>query len=378
MKNTMKLFGTTLDQVCSYVRDRFSDQSVSSAALDVSSSIAVANGAHRRGDSSRSANILAFTAAVALSAAQVPVMAQTVIVIDDGAAKAQATSREAIAAKSPDNVAARVVGGIAGAAVGNSISKGAGALGKTAAVVGLGYLGQAIGDILTSNATDQHGNPIVKSVDAQGRQTYRAVSKASVPALANDVQDVTPGTERNPTRISSEVYEQAIAQASSEYPLESTRHENRRTLDRQTHVGLYSLIVEAAASRSVAKFANEDLDAKELARAVAPGDAQKKANFSLANRTFAQSYKAYDNAYRQAVQALSIADRNGFDVSSQRLLMGVIPPDIRRTAGASIHWPGVDARIGELDAQVSEDRQVSFRDVSLLAHKDSSRARQRE
>jgi len=376
MKNTMKLFGTTLDQVCLFVRERFGDQSVSDESLNVSSSIAVANAAHRRGDTSRSNNILAFTAAVALSAAQMPATAQTVVVVDGGAARAESVSREALTAKSPNNTAARVVGGVAGAAVGNSLTKGSGTAGKVVAVLGLGYLGQAIGDILTSNATDQHGNPIVKSVDSQGNQTYRAVSKPV--ALAEDVQDVRPGTERNPTRISWEVYEQAIALASAERPLRTSRNDGARTLDPQTHAGLYALIVETAASRSVAKFANEDLDAKELARAVAPGDAQKKANFSLANRTYAQTYKAYDTSYRQAVQALAIAERNGFDVSSQRLLMGVIPPDIRRTTGAPIHWPGVDARIGELDSQVNEDREVSFRDISLLAQRDSSRTRQRE
>jgi len=216
---------------------------------------------------------------------------------------------------------------------------------------------------MTRNTTDQQGRPVVRAgTDSRGRPVYQTLG-----------EPLRQGSDMDPVHVTREAYEQALAKSSAPAPAPGATH--RRSLDTQTHAGLYALMVEAAASRAVAAMANRDLDQAELARAVAPRDAQKAAAFSQANRNYAQAFQTYATSYRQASEAIALADRNGFDVSAQMLLMGTMPADLRRAPGVAINWPGVDYRIRELGSRMQLDQSASYAEVSALGSQRPERQR---
>lgn len=388
MKSTLKAFGATLDQVCAGARDRFGTQCVSDDAQAISTSLAMAEASQRTSmPIMKSMGVLAFTTAVAVSSAivQTPVEAQTMVLQNSAKQStlaAHAPAVDPLTAGRTENGVARVAGGIGGALLGGALTQGSGGLVKTAAVLGLGYLGQAMGDMLTRKVTDQNGHEVYQDgVDREGKPIYRPILSAEEASKAqSNVQVLQPGTQANPIQLSKEVYENAISRASafSTSPFPGQTPSTLRELDQQTHVSLYSMMVNTVAIRAIAKSSYFDLDRTELARAVSPNNPEKAAEFSAANKAYAQSFTAYSMAYRQTAQALAIADKTGFDVSAQKTLMAVVPGDLRREPGAPISWPGVDDRIRELAASSNLDQTASFAEISAQSQKTTARERPRQ
>lgn len=317
MKSMLGVFAKTLDQVCAQARDRFGDDVLPSG-------------------------LKAASMALVISAAATAAQAQAQVEYGD-APQAQTTQVTDADGRHNGNTVARVAGGIAGAVLGSNMTKGAGGLMRAVGILGMGYLGQTAGDILTRDATDQNGRPVTQAgYDAQGRPVYKTIDAPSA-------------------KVNRGSYEDAISRASAPLPVHAGG--NKLALDAQTHSGLYALMVDAAASRIVARQANVELDRAELARAVAPRDPARAGNFSRANREYAEAFQAYSASYRQVSEVLSIADRNGFDVSAQKTLMAVVPADLRMEAAAPIDWPGVHERVREMHSA----QTTAFADMPALA-----------
>lgn len=262
--------------------------------------------------------------------ANMPVFAQAVIVTD----LVQPTNTK------NENAAARIVGGVAGALLGGAITKGADSLTKAVTVLGLGFLGQSAGDILTRNLTDQNGNPVVKvGTDSRGQPVYESVLTTSF-AMGMKM----------PKRVSREVYTDAVSRASAEIPIPPVLPNGGtfRALEKEQHTGIYALMVASAVARSEAIRINKDLDVAELAKAVAPYDLKTVATFKAANDAYAKAFQIYVKAFQQVSVAIATAEKNQFEVASQRLLMAVVPGDLRFEPGTTIHWPGVDERLHAL------------------------------
>lgn len=362
MRSTIKLFGSTLDQVCSYFGDQLGDKAINPSAKIMASSILVASASERvTGNAVRVAGVFALTAATAMgvAVAPVPAHAQSVIVVDS----APDSSLQQKVSNITTNDVARVVGGIFGALAGNSLTQGSGTLSKTVGILGGGYLGQAAGNYITED-------PAKRS--AQAQPVKANVQQASV---MQEGQGARPGTESNPTYITREVYENAITRVSSSQPIPATP--NSRQMDPNTHSGLYALMLDTASSRAIAKLALNEMQSAELARAVTPGDVGKAANFSQAGRAYKLAFSAYDASFRQTSQAIAIAERNNFDVTSHRLMMGVMPSSIQRDAGATVNWPGMDQRISELSASQHVDGVVSLGDLSTMGSRQEAPSRMR-
>lgn len=344
MKSTLKAFGATFDQVCSLVRETIGEHGLLNGAQEISSALAVSTAADRFRGVASGKWMLASVFAAATVLSHPPAMAQN-------------TSGDG---RTEGNTSARVVGGMGGAILGAVLTRGSSSLGQAAAIVGLGYVGQSLGDMATRKVTDQKGNPVVQTgTDAQGRPIYQSASSL----------------------ITQNAYTAAIQKASSPYPAVDTIGPNGvhlRVLDKDSHVGLYSLMVETIANRALAKLAVNELDKTEVARAIAPNDPKRSADFSMANQTYTQLFNSYATSFQQTSQAIFIAKRNGFDVSSQELLMSVVPGDLRANINAPLHWPGVDDRIRVLGAKMNLDHTATYAELYSMNEHPTHVLRQRE
>lgn len=336
MKSTLKVLGATLDQVAAISTERLGQAAVSPVAG-------------------------ALAAAIALAAAMAPVQeahADAVFsggaVVGGGAYSGGRTvgglvSEHEGQASSSANTVGRVVGGVGGAVLGDALTKGQGGLLKVVGVLGGAFLGHKVGDALT------------KSEDE--RTTY-------------DVRN--PNAPGGQVKMTRAAYQDALNRASSPYPSALPAGSRAvRQLEPETHAGLYRLITDAAAQRIAAAQAGAELDRAEMALAVNPADKASKQKFSLANQAYRVSFDGYAAAYRQMVQAVSLGERSGYDVSSHRALMSLIPPDIRQAAAVDVSsWPGVNSRLAELSSP-SPSATVDELQAVINAAQEGLRPRQR-
>lgn len=345
MKSSLKAFGATLHQVCASVGEKLGIHAVSDESKTISLAVAASKASPKNGAGESSltlkdalpifirkpetSSIRAFSVALAAAAAMSsPVMAIAQTYDKDG--------------RSENNTASRIAGGVAGALLGNLLGKDANAFWKPALTLGGAYAGQTVGDMATRTPIDQNGQPVVQNgVDADGRPVYIPLASANPGSLLPK-----PGA-RPPANISQSAYNEAIRISSGFQPAPAQigiDGQQWRALTDQVHVSLYNMMVDAVASRAVAKLANNDLDSAELARAVAPGDAKRVAEFTVANQAYANAFRAYSQSFQQANQALAIAERNGFNVSAQRVLMATIPGDLKQST-PNVSWPRLDDAI---------------------------------
>lgn len=335
MKNSLKLFGSTLNQVCEITKETLGDASVSSSARALSSAIALA------------------------AAMTGPAFAQN-------QHANQLVGEVQTDGRADGNTTARVVGGAVGSIAGLALTKDASGLAKVVTAFGLGYIGQSIGDILTRNATDKNGNPVIKvGYDQQGHPIYEPL-----------INGMTHGQAK------TAAYHQAIklASANESAPPISVGGKQLKQLESSMHTGLYSLMVDAAAKRAVAILANNELDRAEMNRAISPSR-QTEVAFSIANDAYRQAFIAYTSSYRKVDDVISIAQRSGFDVSAQQLMMSELPGDISRDLKLPIHWPGVDQKIREIGDSTQIGNLATFNEYIALGKsspKSDARNRQRQ
>lgn len=236
------------------------------------------------------------------------------------------------------NKTAKTVGGLTGAVIGGVLSRGSGGLAKTAAIVGMGIVGATVGNILTSNVADRNGHVAIQvGTDRDGQPVYETILTTPI----------RPGVKQLPQRITREVYDDAIARASAQTATPGATGKNGETyraLNSQMQTNLYKLMVNSVVARATAVQANQDLDEAELARSISPYDSVAVAEFTKANETYANAFRLYADAYKQVSQAIATAEKNGFDISAQKLLMAVVPGNTRIAPGAVISWPGVNSR----------------------------------
>lgn len=338
MKNTLKVLGATLNQVAALSAQRLGPAAINPVAG-------------------------ALVASIALVAAMAPAQeAHADGVISGGAVVGGGVhmggrSVGSLVADREDpssvtgNTVGRVVGGIGGAAIGDALTKGRGGLIKVVGVLGGAFLGHKAGDELTKTEDE--------------KVTYQ-VSNANAPG--------------GQVRMTRAVYQEALSRASAPYPAPMPSGSRAaRQLDPETHAGLYRLITDAAAQRIAATQAGAELDRAEMALAVSQADAVNKQKFNQASQTYRVSFDGYAAAYRQMAQALSLGERVGYDVSSHRALMSLIPPDIRQPAVVDVStWPGVSARLAEVKGQsLAPSATVDELQAMISALNETARPRQR-
>lgn len=338
MKSTLKVLGATLNQVAAMSAERLGQAAISPAAG-------------------------ALVASIALAAAMAPAQdahADAVFsggaVIGGGAHTGGRTVGSLVADRedpspSAANSAGRIVGGVGGAAIGDALTKGHGGLVKVIGVLGGAFLGHKVGDELT------------KTEDEKATYQFR---NANAPS--------------GQVKMTRAAYQEALSRASAPYPAPMPANSRAaRQLEPETHAGLYRLITDAAAQRVAASQAGAELDRAEMALAVNPIDAANKQKFNQANQAYRVSFDGYAVAYRQMAQALSLGERVGYDVSSHRTLMSLIPPDIRQPAVVDVStWPGVSTRLAEVKAQSSApSATIDELQAMIAAANETARPRQR-
>ncbi len=360
MKSSMKAFGATLHQACASVGEVLGVLAVSEQAKTISLALAASQASINSATPTTPATPgeRSLVLREALKVFSHPPLSASMRVFSTALVAAAALTHSPAMAqtydangRSENNTIARVFGGLGGAVLGNLVAKDANNVWKTGLTLGGAYLGQSVGDMATRTPTDQNGRPIVQTgIDAQGRPVYTPLS---------DMQQGSalprPGS-RIPAQISQATYDEAIRVASGYQVAPATLGSDGqewRAMDVQVHTALYSMMVETVALRAIARLALNDLNSADLARAVAPGDPRRVAEFAAVNQAYSQAFRAYAQSYQQVSQALGTAERNNFNVTAQRVLMATVPGDLKSNAGIQAHWPRVDDTIRAKSAEIS-------------------------
>jgi hypothetical protein len=371
MNNLLKTFSATLSQVQDTCKERFGATAVKKESQSMSLAMSLTQASERFTVNAKSAAGAVTLAAAALAS---PSIGYAQEAIDYNYQTPQSTQSEQ---SKSDNTSARVGGGLLGGILGLAMTQHSPPAVKAVVTGGLAFLGAGVADgMANKKVTDENGNLVTRTVDAQGRPVYQSLG-AGIPLPG------TPGRAM-PQKITSETYREAIDRSASSMPYaarKSREGQQYKTLEPSTHRGLYGLMVDTVSARAIAKIANSDLDAADLARTVARNDPQKQAAFSAANLAYKNAFKAYAESHQQTHAALNVAERSGFDVSAQRLLMNLVPSDLRAQTGASIHWPGVDERIRELGSKMNLESKASMETLAIESQQatrveDSFRSRE--
>lgn len=395
MKSTLKMFGATLHQTCSALAEKIGVHSIKEEAVSVSSAISVAS-ASEKSSASDSSGVLTFGRAMqvfgeagklkatmrvfgfalaATAALAAPAMAQQAYIVDGQQHTVSSDgTRYDKDGRSENNTTARVAGGLIGAIAGNALASDANALWKGVITATGAYVGQSVGDAATRRAVDQNGNPIERTVDERGRVIYKPIVSRDSVGRMNVVNPLLPRPgDRIPSSITTETFNEALRIASgygSAQPGVGSNGQQWRALDSDVHNGIYTMMVDAVAHRQIAKLAVNDLNAAEVAMAVSQNPAtkyQKAADYTAANKAYIQAFQAYATSYQQVNSAINIAERNGFDVTAQRVLMATVPSDLKFDMPMVSSWPRVDDRVREIAVNVSQDRSLSLGEISSLA-----------
>jgi hypothetical protein len=242
--------------------------------------------------------------------------------------------------QAPNNTGARVVGAVAGGLLANALTGNANNFWKVVLIGGGAYAGQAIGDSLTKPPP----KPVVVQVPVSASPTVVPIPR--------------PGAFM-PSSIPAATYAEAltIAAAPSAVPAQ-TGADGRdwRALAPDAHTGLYGQMVDMVATRTIARIALDMADNAQMSFAVAD-DANKKAaqdNLKTANDNYRAAFDAYGLALRKVSATLVIAEKSGFDVQAQKLLLGGVPKDVRGVSSFNVVWPGVQDRITEIALKSDE------------------------
>ena len=240
--------------------------------------------------------------------------------------------------------AARVSGGVLGALLGAAVTEGSGGLARAAAVIGLGYLGQTMGGILTQKVTDQDGNPVIANgVDANGRPQYLSVS----------VKMPDPGAKHTPDDVSTELYQQSLRMSSDVASLaqqksrEGADGRQYRPLDAQAHADLYTLMVETVSYRLIATQFMREMDSKAVALQMDAQAQEKQLQFAAQKERYEHYFSQYQTNYLNVHKVLQGIQQRGFDVMAQRIAMDMAAyRDLKvNSAADGGTWPGVGARV---------------------------------
>lgn len=294
MKATLKILGATLNQVVHQVGD---GASAPARALALSLVLAASGPVH--------AGVSGYGAGAE-------------------EADAEMAAQDAADGRHEGNTAARVLGGLAGAGVGAAITRKSSDWVRALGVLTGAYAGQAAGDVLTRDTVvvGPDGKPIKKNAAAlkNGPEAYRNAVFTTFSA-----QGVGARREQGDNAVGSH-----------SKPLPSDLHKN-----------LADLMVEAAASRVIASRLLENLDTAELYNASAPNDQRRAAAVNAAGESYQTAFYTYATNHRNAWNVIDMASGRGFDVSAQRMVMGVMPADLRSKLGQSIDWPGVRQKVAQ-------------------------------
>lgn len=259
----------------------------------------------------------------------------------------QAPTAQPLPAKADDgrragNTAARVVGGVIGAAAGHNLTKHSnGFVHALGTMTGI-WVGQSIGDIATRD---------VRQVDSAGRPLPTAEQFAAA-RNANEARYIAAQT----------------------LVFHADRPLGPKPLPDDIQEQLRDSMMETAARRMVALQALADLDQADMRRSLRRNDSTAQANFDRANETYRVSFLKYTESHRTTWNVIRLAEQGGYDMLAHRLVMQVVPADLKAKPVYPINWQGLKERAAVIARE--DNVLVSYNDMQVMSGEvDAARSR---
>lgn len=232
------------------------------------------------------------------------------------------------------NSTATTVGGVLGAVVGLAATKDSSTVVRVLGAA-LGATGGAIlGDKMTSEPRNSDTSRGLKG-GASADLIYGALNGRGTDQVATSLR----GRYNEAVVVTRAALDQSVAASAS--PLPPQAADGLRTLEHETHQGIYRLMVDMVAYRSTAVAALHESERLQLAAQVDPAKARQA---EAAARLSQEAFQGYQGAFRKVWDVVAMADRAGYDVWHQRLSLSAVPPDLRTPVQANLRWPGVENR----------------------------------
>ncbi len=147
-------------------------------------------------------------------------------------------------------------------------------------------------------------------------------------------------------------------------PVPTPAGSGMRALERDMHAGLYTLMVDMAAARIVAKTALEESDRRRLKAGI---DGSQQPDADEAARISQAAFDNYNQTFRRVWSVMQLAEQGGYDVTPQRITLASIPADLRAQVPLKLEtWPDVLPRAMAMAQAVDQPAgRVSVKDLQV-------------
>lgn len=316
MKSSVSLFARTLGQVNACLETAGGEKAVSQRARGMAAGLAV----------------------VAATMSAAPAMAQDQFPAHNDAPKSTMSEGQA-----------NGMGAIAGGIIGAVLTRNASSATKLLGVFGGAYAGKSLA------ASAYEGSDAAKAdMLTRPYQVHRSTQGGY-------------GFQQS-AAITRASYEEAVVRASM--PMAGAPTNGMRALDPELHSALYGMLQDVAAKRSLASQEVAQLNRASLMATIQGQMGGASAHASKASMKGDQASAAasqYLAAYKSAGHAIRSAQSAGYDIAPQAVLFNQLSVDLKVNDTDSASWPGVQAKIAELQKQAGMAQTASLSDLDSQA-----------